>query len=54
MDSEFDLVEFKRHYPRLAMCLGLCGLAWFLLVAYLFCYALAYAISIIVLAFFGV
>lgn len=51
MDEEFDIVKFKQHHPRLAMCFGLLGLAWFVLAACVFCYALAYALSVIVSAF---
>jgi hypothetical protein len=54
MEPEFDLIEFKRRYPKSAMFFGLFCLAWFILVAMLFCYALAYALSVIVSAFVGV
>jgi len=54
MEPEFDLIEFKKHYPKSAMFFGLFCLAWFILAGCLFCYALAYAISVIVSAFVGV
>ena len=54
MEPEFDLVEFKKHYQKSAMFFGLFCLAWFIFVAMLFCYALACAIAIIILAFAGV
>jgi hypothetical protein len=54
MDEEFDIVKFKQHHPRLAMCFGLLGLTWFVLAACVFCYALACALSVIASAFVGV
>jgi hypothetical protein len=54
MDPEFDILEFKKRYPKSAMFFGLFCLAWFIFVAMLFCYALAYSISVIASAFVGV